>query len=52
VKLLDIVCDQQSKTHSLVFEYVNNTDFKVLYLTLTDYDIQYYIYELLKVGSF
>jgi len=51
VKLLDIVRDQQSKTPSLVFEYVNNTDFKVLYPTLTDYDIRYYIHELLKVGA-
>lgn len=50
VKLLDIVRDQQSKTPSLIFEYVNNTDFKVLYPTLSDYDIRYYIYELLKVS--
>jgi casein kinase II subunit alpha len=50
VKLLDIVRDQQSKTPSLVFEYVNNTDFKVLYPTLSEYDIRYYIYELLKVS--
>lgn len=50
MKLLDIVRDQQSKTPSLVFEFVNNTDFKVLYPTLTDYDIRYYIHELLKVG--
>lgn len=49
MKLLDIVRDQHSKTPSLVFEYVNSTDFKVLYPTLTDYDIRYYIYELLKV---
>jgi len=49
VKLLDIVRDQHSKTPSLIFEYVNSTDFKVLYPTLTDYDIRYYIYELLKV---
>ena len=48
VKLLDIVRDQHSKTPSVIFEYVN-TDFKVLYPTLTDYDIRYYIYELLKV---
>ncbi|GMH14831.1 hypothetical protein Nepgr_016672 [Nepenthes gracilis] len=48
VKLLDIVRDQQSKTPSLIFEYVNNTDFKVLYPTLMDYDVRYYIYELLK----
>ncbi|KAK2660158.1 hypothetical protein Ddye_006691 [Dipteronia dyeriana] len=48
VKLLDIVRDQNSKTPSLIFEHVNSTDFKVLYPTLTDYDIRYYIYELLK----
>ncbi|CAL5372776.1 unnamed protein product [Camellia sinensis] len=48
IKLLDIVRDQQSKTPSLIFEYVNNTDFKVLYPTLSDFDIRYYIYELLK----
>ncbi|KAF3646023.1 Casein kinase II subunit alpha-1 [Capsicum annuum] len=48
IKLLDIVRDQHSKTPSLIFEYVNNTDFKLLYPTLTDYDIRYYIYELLK----
>ncbi|KAM7510470.1 hypothetical protein LguiB_009345 [Lonicera macranthoides] len=51
VKLLDIVRDQQSKTPSLIFEYVNNTDFKVLYPTLSDFDIRYYIYELLKASS-
>jgi len=48
IKLLDIVRDPATKTPSLIFEYVNNTDFKVLYPTLTDYDIRYYIYELLK----
>ncbi|OAY67755.1 Casein kinase II subunit alpha [Ananas comosus] len=48
VKLFDIVRDQNSKTPSLIFEYVNSTDFKVLYPTLTDYDIRYYMYELLK----
>lgn len=48
IKLLDVVRDPQSKTPSLVFEYVNNTDFKVLYPTLEDHDIRYYLYELLK----
>jgi len=48
VKLLDVVRDPQSKTPSLVFEFVNNTDFKVLYPTLSDYDVRYYLYELLK----
>jgi len=49
VKLYDIVRDEHSRTPSLVFEFVNSVDFKVLYPTLTDYDIRYYIYELLKV---
>ncbi|KQK23008.1 casein kinase II subunit alpha-2 [Brachypodium distachyon] len=48
IKLLNIVRDQQSKTPSLVFEYVDSTDFKVLYPTFTDYDVRFYIYELLK----
>lgn len=48
VKLLDVVRDPQSKTPSLIFEYINNTDFKTLYPTLTDYDIRYYNYEILK----
>ena len=40
IKLLDIVRDPQSKTPSLIFEHVNNTDFKILYPTLTDLDIR------------
>uniref|UniRef100_A0A804LVP5 non-specific serine/threonine protein kinase n=1 Tax=Zea mays TaxID=4577 RepID=A0A804LVP5_MAIZE len=40
--------DDESKTPSLIFEHVNNTDFKVLYPALSDYDIRYYIFELLK----
>merc|ERR1719393_147882 len=48
IRLLDIVRDPQSKTPCLIFEYVNNSDFKVLYPTLTDYDLRFYIFELLK----
>lgn len=48
VQLLDVVRDPVSKTPSLIFEYINNTDFKQLYPTLTDYDIRFYIFELLK----
>ena len=49
IQLLDVVRDPQSKTPSLIFEHVDNTDFKTLYPTLTDMDIRYYIFELLKV---
>ena len=52
ISLLDVVRERQSKTPSLVFEYVNNTDFKVLYPNLTDYDIRFYLMELLKALDF
>ena len=48
VTLLDVVRDPLSKTPSLIFEYVDNTDFRVLYPKLSDYEIRYYINELLK----
>jgi len=51
-KLLDVVRDPQSKTPSLIVEHVNNTDFKVLYPSLHDYDIRYYINEILKALDF
>lgn len=52
IQLLDIVREPQSKTPSLIFEYVNNTDFKVLYPTLSDYEVRFYIAELLKALLF
>lgn len=48
ITLLDTLRDPVSKTSSLIFEHVNNTDFKTLFPTLTDIDIRYYILELLK----
>ncbi|KTF81884.1 hypothetical protein cypCar_00027307 [Cyprinus carpio] len=52
ITLLDIVKDPVSRTPALVFEHVNNTDFKQLYQTLTDYDIRFYMYEILKALDF
>lgn len=52
IQLLDIVRDPQSKTPALVFEHVNNIDFKVLYPTLNDLDIRYYMFEILKALDF
>lgn len=49
VALLDVVRDPASKIPSLITEYVNNVDFKVLYPRFTDYDVRYYMFELLKV---
>jgi len=42
----------QSKTPSIIFEHVNNVDFKVLYPRFTDFDVRYYIFELLKALDF
>lgn len=35
-----------------MFEYVNNTDFKVLYPKFTDFDVRFYINELLQALDF
>ncbi|OWA50431.1 Casein kinase II subunit alpha [Hypsibius exemplaris] len=48
ISLMAVVKDPVSRTPALVFEHVNNTDFKQLYQTLTDYDIRFYLFELLK----
>eukprot|EP01060_Flectonema_neradi_P033534 TRINITY_DN5653_c0_g1_i1.p1 TRINITY_DN5653_c0_g1~~TRINITY_DN5653_c0_g1_i1.p1 ORF type:complete len:336 (+),score=33.63 TRINITY_DN5653_c0_g1_i1:47-1054(+) len=52
IKLLDMVRDPASKTPALIFEYVNNIDFRTLYPQLSDYDVRYYINELLKALNF
>ena len=49
ITLLDVVRDPISKTPSLITEYVNNTDFKTLYARFTDFDVRFYMLELLKV---
>ncbi|KAI8814080.1 putative casein kinase [Cladochytrium replicatum] len=52
VGLLDIVRDPQSKVPALIFEAVDNTDFKVLYPKFTDYDARFYMFEILKALDF
>lgn len=42
----------QSKTPSLVFENVNNIDFRSLYPKFNDLDVRFYIHELLKALDF
>ncbi|KAL5534552.1 hypothetical protein ACEPAG_1015 [Sanghuangporus baumii] len=52
VALLDVVRDSSSKIPSLITEYVHNTDFKLLYPRFTDFDVRFYIFELLKALDF
>jgi casein kinase II subunit alpha len=51
VALLDVVRDPVSKFPSLVTEYVENVDFKELYPRFDDFDIRFYMLELLKVRT-
>lgn len=48
VQLLDVVRDPISKTPALVFEHVDNVDFRILYPKFTDTDMRFYMFELLK----
>ncbi|GAA5858925.1 hypothetical protein JCM8547_007158 [Rhodosporidiobolus lusitaniae] len=52
IELLDVVRDPQSKTPAIITEHVNNLDSKTLYPKLTDGDVRYYMYELLKALDF
>ncbi|ODV60088.1 casein kinase 2 catalytic subunit CKA2 [Ascoidea rubescens DSM 1968] len=47
VGLLDIVHDPNSKIPALIFEHVNNIDFRVLYPKFQIIDIKYYFTQLL-----
>ena len=47
INMLDMTRDPISKTPALIFEYVDNLDFKVLYPTLEPNEIEYYIYQVL-----
>lgn len=48
ISMVGVVKDPISRTPALIFEYINNNDFKQLYQTLSDYEIRYYLFELIK----
>jgi casein kinase II subunit alpha len=50
INLIDVVRDPMTKTPALIMEYVDtgDVDFRTLYKSFTDYDIRFYIYEVLK----
>ncbi|RCK66080.1 Casein kinase II subunit alpha [Candida viswanathii] len=52
VSLLDVVREPQLKTPALVFEWVQNVDFRSLYPTFSDHDIRFYMYQLLLALDF
>jgi len=52
IQLLDIVEEPAYKIKALVFEWVDNVPFRTLYPSLTDRDVRYYIYQLLRALHF
>ncbi len=52
ISLLNVVRDSESKTPALIFESVNNIDFRTLYPRFTDYDVRFYMFQLLKALDF
>lgn len=54
INLLDVVRDPATKTPALIMEFVDtgDQDFRKLYWTFTDFDVKYYIFEILKALDF
>lgn len=48
IGLLDLVRDEQSKIPALIFEHVNDIDFRILYPRFTIENMQYYFTQLLQ----
>lgn len=46
--LYDVIKDIATNTPCLVFEATDNVDFRDIYPTLTDFDVPYYIYGILR----
>ena len=52
VRLVDKVMDPQSKTPALIFEFLENMDFRELFPKLTDFEVRYYMLSLLHALNF
>ncbi|KAK0461165.1 kinase-like domain-containing protein [Desarmillaria tabescens] len=52
VGLIDVVRDPSGKYHSLIMEYVENVDWKVLIGRLVEADIKLYMFQMLKALDF
>jgi len=52
VQLIDVVCEPSTQTPCLIQEYVDSFDFRELYPTLSDYDVRFYMFQLLRALDF
>jgi casein kinase II subunit alpha len=46
--MFDVARDEASKTPCLVFEYINNMHYRRLFEKFEDFDVRYYMYQLLR----
>ena len=51
IRLMDIVHDPPSRSNSLIMEYVENAEWKEMFSTLTEMEIKFYLFQLLRVSS-
>ena len=51
VGLSDVVHDPPSRSHSLIMEYVDNTEWKELFQTFTEIEVKHYVFQLLEVRT-
>lgn len=52
IQLYNIVREPRSKMSALIFEYVNNLEFRALYPTFTAHDIRFYMFQVLEALDF
>ncbi|KZT69215.1 kinase-like protein [Daedalea quercina L-15889] len=52
VGLVDVVRDHVSRSHSLVMEYVNSSDWRDIYRSLTELEIKQYVFQILRALEF
>lgn len=52
IRLLDLVREPEMRSPAFIFEHVKNDDHRELYPKLTDMDIRFYLYELLRALQF
>ena len=47
--MVDFIVDHGSKTPSIVYEYLDVVDWRELYPKLSDMEIRFYMFQILKV---
>ena len=52
IQFYDVVFDSESQSITLIMEYIENIDFRILYEQFTIEDVKFYVYNILKCLSY